>query len=184
MPRTQPDPDVSERGEPSPPRDASAGDASAFARRHRDRVYWYLRYLRCPHELCEDLTQEALHAGCRHADVVALDDAQADGWLRTTARNLFFMHLRRERRSPQVEDPDVLETFWQQHVQDDARQQALHECLDMLGGRARRALELHYVEGRSRREIGAELGIGPDGVKSLLRRLRESLRRCTERRMR
>ena len=157
---------------------------SGWSERDRDRVYWYLRFLRCPHDLSEDLTQDALHRGWQQRDLRSGDERSTDAWLRTTARNLYFAHLRRSRRRIEFEDTDMLERVWQDEVESDARQSALRECLDALGGRARRALEMHYVENKGRDDIGRELGIGVHGVKSLLRRLRQSLRECTERRLR
>jgi DNA-directed RNA polymerase specialized sigma24 family protein len=47
----------------------------------------------------------------------------------------------------------------------------------------RRALELRYGSTRSRAQMGAELALSNDGVKSLLRRARAALRACVERRM-
>ena len=47
-------------------------------------------------------------------------------------------------------------------------------------GRARTAIDLRYRDGRSRAEIAAELNMAPEGIKTLLRRTRDSLRRCIE----
>ena len=51
----------------------------------------------------------------------------------------------------------------------------------VMGARAGEAVRLHYEQRRSRREIGRALGIGEQGVKSLLRRSRQVLRDCVER---
>ena len=63
----------------------------------------------------------------------------------------------------------------------DASLLRLRSCLAGLDGRARDVVRLHYEERRSRREIGARLGIGEHGVKSLLRRTRTVLRDCMQR---
>ena len=60
---------------------------------------------------------------------------------------------------------------------------ALRQCLGSVDGRARQCLELRYGAGRSRGEIAAELGVGEDAVKSMLRRTRAGLRRCIAGRM-
>jgi DNA-directed RNA polymerase specialized sigma24 family protein len=44
-------------------------------------------------------------------------------------------------------------------------------------------VRLQYEQRASRQQIGDELGIGQDGVKSLLRRVRGVLRRCIEGRL-
>jgi DNA-directed RNA polymerase specialized sigma24 family protein len=49
-----------------------------------------------------------------------------------------------------------------------------------VNGRARQAIDLFYRDNRSRTEIGQTLEMTEDGVKSLLRRTREILRKCVE----
>ena len=56
----------------------------------------------------------------------------------------------------------------------------LGQCLERLAERSREALTLHYRERLGRTGIGARLGLGEDGVKSLLRRARAALRDCIE----
>jgi DNA-directed RNA polymerase specialized sigma24 family protein len=60
---------------------------------------------------------------------------------------------------------------------------ALQDCLGRLSDRARQALEWHHVEGVPRREVGARLGVGDEGAKSLLERTRDLLRDCVRRRL-
>jgi DNA-directed RNA polymerase specialized sigma24 family protein len=58
----------------------------------------------------------------------------------------------------------------------------LRACVDQLAGRLRDVVRWHYEERCSRRTIGERLGMGDDGVKSLLRRTRAALRSCVEQR--
>jgi RNA polymerase sigma-70 factor (ECF subfamily) len=60
---------------------------------------------------------------------------------------------------------------------------ALAACYQSLAGRMRDAADRFYAGGQSRQEIAAALGATIDGVKSLLRRTRATLRECIERRM-
>ena len=163
---------------------------SASARwvaRHQATVWRYLRLLGCPVELAEDLTQETFLAAWGAREAITTD-AGADGWppagwLRTTARNLYFMHLRAARRSPSTVDVDGVEEVWQRHAVDegsDGYRSALRRCLHELGPRARQALQLRYGEGLSRDELGLRLGMQSEGVKSLLQRVRKNLRACVE----
>ena len=140
--------------------------------------------VRCPADLAEDLLQEALTLGVQRPFVLHMQDAEAERWLRTTARNLFFMHLRRQRRRPEVEDAEVLERVWTQEADSDERAEALQQCLDSLTGRAQQALQLRYQEGMSRKAIGKRLGITTHGIKSMLARVRMTLRTCIERQIR
>ena len=60
---------------------------------------------------------------------------------------------------------------------------ALAACLDGLTDRVRRVLALFYGDGASRDDVGREVGMTPDGVKTTMRRAREKLRDCIERRL-
>jgi DNA-directed RNA polymerase specialized sigma24 family protein len=53
--------------------------------------------------------------------------------------------------------------------------------LQEIDGRARQAIDQAYRDRLSRTEIAQNLEMTPDGVKSLLRRTREVLRQCIER---
>src|SRR5262245_33653425 len=108
-------------------------------------------------------------------------------WLLTAARNAFRMHLRRHGRQRECDDLDALHADWCAVAGDDAgdeRLAALRACLQDLPPRARRALELRYAEDADRRAIGNELGLGAEGVKSMLERLRTALAACVQRRLR
>lgn len=161
---------------PSPPH---AGDPAPLAA-SRARAWRYLRFLGCPADLADDFAQEAVLAGLRAFGAHAEPPA---GWLLTTARNLLRMHLRTARR--EVPDLDVLHAQWLEVAGADdgeARLHALRRCLGELNERARRALALRYGEVVGRDEIARELGLGVEGVKSLLVRLRAQLAACMQRR--
>jgi DNA-directed RNA polymerase specialized sigma24 family protein len=61
--------------------------------------------------------------------------------------------------------------------------EALRDCVAQLQGRPREAIDLHYRDGVGREAIAAKLEMKPDGVKSLLRRTRELLRECVQRKV-
>ena len=60
---------------------------------------------------------------------------------------------------------------------------ALRECVEQLEGRCRQAIDLHYRDGAGREAIAERLEMKPDGVKTLLRRTRQVLRECVERKL-
>ena len=60
---------------------------------------------------------------------------------------------------------------------------SLAECLETLTERSRRALDLFYREGAGRTRIAEALDLTVDGVKTLMRRARETLRACIGRRL-
>ena len=88
-------------------------------------------------------------------------------------------------RAP-VEDLDRADEVWRRFAADDGGESyldALRECVSSLDGRARRAIDLRYQDDRSRADIAAALDLGEEGVKALLRRTRDILRRCVEKRL-
>jgi len=155
-------------------------------------VWRFLRFLGARGDLVDELTQETFVVWLTRPPLDDLDDAVLASWLRSTARNLLRESLRRTRRREVQElpllgqEPASVEAEWQRLEGDgrgDARREALRRCLESLDGRGRRALDLHYHQRLGRGRIGAELGLGTEGVKTLLRRTRELLRHCIERRI-
>jgi len=157
-------------------------DVVRLVRRHQDEVWRYLRYLGASTELADDLTQEAFLQLLRAPFEERSPEATA-AWLRTVARHLFQRSFRRPQFAPL--DVETIEATWLRFAPSDGGEESLDSlrvCLASLDGRAREAIRLHYEERRSRGDIGERLGIGTDGVKSLLRRTRALLRDCVERR--
>ena len=165
--------------EPNPPR----CDEPAWLAAARARVWRYLRFLGCPADLADDFAQETLLAALREPTCAGAA-AMPVGWLLLTARNRFRMHLRTARR--EVPDLELLHAQWVEVAEPDGgerRLRALQRCLQELPARSRRALELRYGEAAERPVIGKELGIGAEGVKSLLERVRAVLAVCMQKRV-
>lgn len=122
-----------------------------------------------------------------------MPDGDAAAWLRGAVRNLWRMQRRTQRRRPlhvdlaQVE-PALAEQALAMHGgsdgSGDAFVEALRACVDGLDGRARRAIELRYRDEASRAAMATTLGMREDGIKTLLRRTRELLFGCVQRRLR
>jgi RNA polymerase sigma-70 factor (ECF subfamily) len=162
-------------------------DAATLVREHQAEVWRYLRYVGAGPELADDLTQETFLQLLR-APFQDQGRAARAGWLRTVARNLYLKSLRR--RGPEGDlaqaELEAAEAAWSGFARADGGQEhlaALRQCLDELDGRARQAVHLQYEERRSREALGQALGLSPDGVKSLMRRVRTALRACVERRI-
>ena len=155
-------------------------------RRHQVAVWRQLRMLGATPQLAEDLAQETFLVWLRKRPA-QLGDAALAAWLRTTARNL----LRSSRRARGVHvalaDDVTLEDAWQRLAGDDAgeaRLAALRICLATLGSRERELLDLRYRDHLAREDIAQRLGISVEGEKSLLRRTKDQLKQCIERRLR
>ena len=173
-----------EKPAPEPLRSGSAAPVPrADAAEATVRVRRYLRFLGCEPALADDCAQDALVAAVQQYGG-ALPPLP---WLLTAARNAFRMHLRKQGRLQQCDDLDALHADWVAVAGDDAgdeRLVALRACLQELPPRSRRALDLRYADGADRRAIGSELGLGDEGVKSMLERLRIALAACVQRRLR
>jgi RNA polymerase sigma-70 factor (ECF subfamily) len=168
-----------------PPPTASADDGSlaTLVRVHQHMVWRYLRLLGASATEADDLMQDTLvrfASGQRRGEV--LRDVAA--FLRGVARNLLLAARRRSRRSAPAaaycDAVDALATA-EPDAFADARLEALRHCLQRLPDRARTAIQLHHLDGLSRRDVAQRLGLGDEGAKSLLSRARELLRQCVDR---
>jgi RNA polymerase sigma factor (sigma-70 family) len=166
-----------------------AGPDAALARSSADdlgaqavRVRRYLRFLGAARDVVDDLVQDTLVAAVR---TFARDPVPLP-WLLTTARHAFGQHLRRADRRREVADLDRLHEAYERQLGDDggdALREALAACLRGLPPRTALVLDRRYADGASREAIAAELGLGSEGVKSLLARAREVLADCMRRRL-
>ena len=151
---------------------------------HQAPVWRYLRFLGCDEAQADDLAQETFLAVWRKP----FEDrgaAAARAYLRRVARNLFLMAVRRHKARPVLQDLDVADAVWAEHDADDGDgyRAALAACLETLTERSQQALDLFYREGAGRSRIAEVLGLTLDGVKTLMRRARETLRLCIGRRL-
>lgn len=158
-------------------------DFAELVRTHQAGIWRYLRFLGADAAQADDLTQETFLCVYRRPFVEQSPAASA-AYLRSVARRQLLMSLRKAKRRPRLADLELADEVWSRLAGDDGGGylEALRECLQLIEGRAREAIELRYRDDRSRSEIGQLLEIGEDGVKSLLRRTRELLRRCVEKR--
>lgn len=60
---------------------------------------------------------------------------------------------------------------------------SLRECMRELKARSRQVVELRYSENKSSIQISDQLGLTADNVRAILKRTRDILRRCVQRRM-
>lgn len=163
----------------------SAAQIEQMVQAHQGHLLRYLRWLGCDDNLAADMAQETfvkVITGDFHSD-----NPQAMGaYLRTTARNFYLMHLRRDRRNVALPEEDVLEAAWAENEGEDfgeSYRRALQECMKGLAERARQALMLRYGENASREEISKATGLDPEGAKTLLRRAKDKLKECIEKKV-
>lgn len=158
-------------------------------RRHQAGIWRYLRFLGAAPDGVDDLMQETFLAVLRKdADGTFEQKSvqQTAAYLRSTARNLFISRYRRQGREPDMVSIEAADSVWAAVAPDDGLDgylEALRDCLKSVTDRAASALQLFYSDQRSRDEVADELQMKPDGVKTLLRRTRQSLRDCVERKV-
>lgn len=155
-----------------------------LVRRFQSDVWRYLRFLGATSADADDLTQETFLAMAR-SKFEERSAVQTAAYLRTVARNQLLMARRRQGREVNTVELEAAEQVWSASIGPngmDGYLTALSDCLENLDGRARQAIDQCYRDRKSRVEIAQTLQMKPDGVKSLLRRTREILRQCIERR--
>lgn len=159
------------------------GDLAARLESRRPQLRRYLCVLGADAATADDLAQEALLVALRRAaDLDASEPGRLFGFLRTTARHLWLKDVRRKKSRREVEQADEV---WTEECGDDDRDDymaALRACVGELPERSRDLLQRTYERGCGRAAVAAQLGMSEDGIKSALRRLRQALRRCIERR--
>ena len=153
---------------------------------HQAELYRYLRYLGAPRPAAEDLIQEtflAAYAGSTTGDPAGSPGCAA--WLRGIARNKFLMYCRRERTErTHVQSAAVerAEAVWASEFLREGDGfdylEALRGCFSKLGNRHQTILREFYEGRKSREQLAADFELTDEGIKSMLRRLRESLGSC------
>lgn len=161
----------------------SVDPVDAFVACHQAPLWRFLRVLGCRGQQAEAIALDALVLAIQRGVHEGEDDA-AGPFLRQTAKFLWLREQRSDRRRAE-RHAEAAERLWQRELATDDGAgwlEALDRCLEALPLRSRLALERTYRDGLGRRELGAELGIGEHGVRTLLQRLRAGLRECIERR--
>ncbi len=161
-------------------------DLASLVEQHQAGVWRYVRFLGANTTEADDLTQETFLALAR-AQFIERDERQTAGYLRVVARNQLLALRRRQNCEVDTVELEAADSVWAAAAGPDGSLtnylDALRDCLEQLKGRPRQAIDLHYREHTGRDAIASQLGMQPDGVKTLLRRSREILRECVERKI-
>jgi RNA polymerase sigma-70 factor, ECF subfamily len=167
-----------------PPHTEKPPDLASLVQRHQVGVWRYVRFLGADAAEADDLTQETFLALAR-GEFIERDERQTAGYLRVVARNQLLALRRKQNRELHTVELEAADSVWTAAAGPDGSLSgyldALRDCLEQLEGRARQAIDLHYRESAGRDAIATKLDMKPEGVKSLLRRTRELLRACVER---
>ena len=166
-------------------------ELEVLVRRHQVEIYRYIRYLGADAAEAEDIAQETFIAAYRSNTFPDDENARREaGWLRGTARNLLYQMFKQNTRNREVIEKIGLQQKEQVWVNeflrgDDGSEyvEALHQCVNNLPPKQTNALEMKYRRRMSRLDMATALLISTDGVKSLLRRIRASLKTCIQARL-
>jgi RNA polymerase sigma-70 factor (ECF subfamily) len=164
---------------------ASEFDLAALVRAYQAELWRYLRFLGCDNALAEDLTQETFLSLLKNP-IVLESVASLPSYLRTIARNLYFRRGGAPTPGIALEEVPDADAVWSAAVKEkDAGPylEALRACVGGLDERSRRALDLQYRDRLSLEGAGEKLDLSREGVKTLLRRIRERLKACVEGRL-
>lgn len=146
---------------------------------HQRGVWRFLRFIGASTTEADDLTQETLIEAWRNPPPHV-----TGAWLRSVARNKLLMLRRADKRRPVVPLEAAERVFVQTagEAGGDDHVAALRRCLETLKGRAQQAVRLFYSDGHSRAETARLMQMDEEGVKTLLRRAKDALRECVEKR--
>ncbi|HOX07496.1 MAG TPA: sigma-70 family RNA polymerase sigma factor [Planctomycetota bacterium] len=172
---------------PDAGRDA-VGEVQRLFLRHSGWLRGFISGLLPDFDAAEDVLHETfLTASAKAAEFAPGTDFPA--WARAIARLKVLEHLRAERASGRAPglDASTVELLADSAPPDPAawaeRRAVLAGCLERIAPRARRILELRYVEGLRPPEIAARVAWRTDAVHVALSRARRALRECAERRL-
>lgn len=163
-----------------------------LAAEYRPMVLAYLRAMVADAHLAEDLTQETMIAA--HQSLGGFEPGGNFGqWLRGIARNKALMYWRAEKRHPLLIDSRVLdginevfdsldrnagETDWW-----DSRKRAMRDCVALLSGHLKAAVDSVYFSGNSLDESAEALHSTRAAVGQRLSRARNQIRECMDRKL-
>lgn len=173
------------------PEPALAGQAliAQMLMKHRSELFAYLlAATRNPHD-AEDLLQDvSLAASTSWAQFRPGTPFLA--WAREIARRRLLDYGRKQARRLALLEPDVLEALDAAASSVEAeqplepRRDALRQCLTRVDGDARRILELRYGERRDVSRIAELVGRTVQSAYAVLKRTKQLLRECIDRRLR
>ena len=105
-------------------------------------------------------------------------------WAVTIARFKTLSHFRDKSRDRHVFDPDIMEML-ADSVEEiigevPQRQIALKSCISKLTSDQQGILKARYFQGQSVKAVSEQFDRSEDGIKSLMRRVRNNLRNCID----
>ncbi|PZM62151.1 RNA polymerase sigma factor [Paenibacillus dendritiformis] len=152
---------------------------------YRKFIYHDIYFLLRNHELTEDVIQESFLKVIASSPK-SQNPVKIKAWLKQISRNTAFDYLRKNKKYQSLSNLESMdeeelfasaaETAVADQVEEQIRDEMLHEALNQLNARYRNVLFRYYVEDKSHRELARELGISEQASAQLLVRARKKLR--------
>jgi RNA polymerase sigma-70 factor (ECF subfamily) len=142
----------------------------------------YLRFLGCSDTLAEDLVQETFIAVLARPPILH-DPGAFPAYIRAVARNKFLKALQKAKSEPVREDLAEADAVWEPVASRegwDAFREAVRGCIEGLDDRDRAILKNYFARENGRREAAAASGLSDEGLKTLLRRIKDRLKACVK----
>jgi len=138
------------------------------------------------HHLAEDIVQEVAKDATSHFD--RYDASRPFGaWLIGIARQRIAEHYRKQGRKPLTFSSELMDRIERSYIEIqpelDDRTSILEACLERLGERHRRLVQLRYEQLLSPDEIAAKVDAKVGTVNVILHRVRKSLAECIQNKM-
>lgn len=148
----------------------------------REFIYQDIYFLFRSHNLSEDVVQESFLKVINKAPGLK-DTRNMKAWMKTVARNTAYDFLKKNKKYHHISDSNlvmVMEvastgTDVADQVEEQIRDEVLHEALNQLNKKYRDVLFLYYIENMPHKEIAKELGISEQATAQLLVRARKKL---------
>ena len=165
-----------------PPESSTAEAVLAdFVRLHQQDLLRYARVLGCSDALADDLVQGAF-VTTWNKDAIDGEPRREAAFLRKLVRNSWVDENRRQRRRA-LQFGEAVEELWVEEPDPDTWLEALAACRETLTGRSEAVVAAVYDRGLGRDEAAVQLGMKPNGIKTLLQRTRALLRDCVQQRL-
>jgi RNA polymerase sigma-70 factor, ECF subfamily len=147
-----------------------------------DKLVAYTWQLVRDDHLVEEVLQEMALVAVQKTEQI-VDAAHFLAWSRITCRQVAMSLIRKRGRRPVMLSNavlDLLEGHWQQRdgLSSVDLLAALRKCVARLGPRARRIVEMRYVEGLRSGEIAKQLGVKAPTMYVTLMRIHRALSDC------
>lgn len=173
-------------GASNPPQSARA---TALLMRHHSQLYGFIYACLGNHADVEDVLQDVSLIVAQKFDQLE-NESGFLAWAREIARREVLDFQKRRARRPAPFDPatvqllaDALQRL-EARTNWESRHEALTECLDELPAKSRKVIQMRYDSQSGKVDtIAEQMGLTLSAAYSVLKRIREGLRGCVERKL-